>query len=119
MTVKKMRDVREINSQFQVVSCKSVYNYIIGRPFIAALNVMGSPIHLKLKFHNRQGGPITVKTGLSGAKRIYRALKHDQKEEECKSMNISITSLIGQLRDMNIFPPTYKVGYLCQTNKSG
>lgn len=39
-----------VNLQFLSVPCKSIYNYIFGRPFAAILDVIASLVYLKLKF---------------------------------------------------------------------
>lgn len=75
-----MENVRTVNLHFLVVLDKSVYNYILGRPFVATLDVVTSLLHLKLKFHNLHNEPITVDEDLIGAKRIYNAFQQNQKE---------------------------------------
>lgn len=47
-----MKAIWEINSQFLVVPCISVYNCILRRPSAAMLDVVAFPIHLKLQYHN-------------------------------------------------------------------
>lgn len=58
-----------------MVSCKSVYNCILDRPFAAALDIVASPVHLKLKFHNLHGEPVIINVNLEGEKLIYHALQ--------------------------------------------
>lgn len=43
------KDIQVINFKFLVVLNMSVYNCILGRPFVAMLDVVGSLIRLKLK----------------------------------------------------------------------
>lgn len=50
--VGEKRDVRAIESMFLVVPFKRVYKYILDRPFMIALDVMESHVHIKPKFHN-------------------------------------------------------------------
>lgn len=71
------KDAWHVSSQFLVVPCRSVYNCILERPFAVTLNFVASPIHLKLKYHNLQGDPITIKVDLEWEKRIYQALQRD------------------------------------------
>lgn len=62
------KEIRKINLQSLIVHCKSVYNYILGRPFAAMLDVVASLVHLELKYHNLQGEPTTINTNLEGTK---------------------------------------------------
>lgn len=64
-----------MDSKFLVVPCKSIYKCILNRPFVLALDVLGSPIHLKFKFHNIHVKSITINSKLEGAKKIYQALQ--------------------------------------------
>lgn len=54
-------DVWAINSQLIFVPCRSVYNYILGQPFMAMFDVIALPVHLKFKYHNLQEEPNTTK----------------------------------------------------------
>lgn len=45
---------------------------------IATLDVVASLMHLKLKYHNLTGEPITINSNLKGETRIYEALQRDQ-----------------------------------------
>lgn len=58
-------------------------------------------MHLKLKYHNLHGEAITVNVGLEGAKRIYKALRRDQRDG--KNVEINIVSLSSQLKRMDIY----------------
>lgn len=69
ITVGKVRDVRTSKSQLLVVPCKSVYDWILGRPFVVALYVVSSPVHIKLKFHNLHGESVMFNVDLVGVKR--------------------------------------------------
>lgn len=66
--------------QFLVVHSRSVYNFIMRIPFTTTLDDVASLVHLKLKYHNLQGEPITVNVDLEGEKIIYQALQQDQWE---------------------------------------
>lgn len=50
------------------------------RPFVAIMDVGASSVYLKLKYHNLQGGPVTINVDLKGEKRIYQALQQYQGE---------------------------------------
>lgn len=65
---------RIMNVCFSVISCKNVYNDILGRPFLAALDVMASPVHLKIKYQNNSGRYVVFKDDLHGARRIKEAI---------------------------------------------
>lgn len=77
-----------------VVPCWSVYNYILGLPFAATLDVMASPDQLKMKYHNIHDEPVTINTDLIWAKRIYQALQHKKKEGEVTFMEINMSLMI-------------------------
>jgi len=47
---------------------------VFGRPTLAALDVVASTIHLKVKYHSEEGEIVTIKTDLSGVRRLYEAL---------------------------------------------
>lgn len=96
-------DIQTISLQFLVVLCKCVYNCLLGIPFAAALDVVVSPVYLKLKFHNLHGEPPTVNTNIEAAKMIYQAFHQDQIGS--KAMETYVAYLIGQLRSMDIQPP--------------
>lgn len=86
-----------------MVPCRSVYNCILGRLSTTTLDALTLSTHLKLKHYNLQGDPVTINVNLEGEKRIYQALQRDQGEG--KLMEINMTSIIGQLRSMSIYPP--------------
>lgn len=52
---------RTMNFLFFVVPCEIVCNGILGRSFLATLDVVASPVHLKMKYHNDAGHPSIVK----------------------------------------------------------
>lgn len=83
------KDTRKVNSQFLFVSCRSVYNCVLGRPFATMLNVVASPMHLKLKYQNLQGEMATIKADIDGKKRIYQALQKDQGEGVAMDINVA------------------------------
>lgn len=84
-----------IDPQFLLVPFRSIYNYILGRPFIATLDIVASLIHVKLKYQNFHNDLVTISVDLLGAKRIYKVLQHDQKEGEDKVMEINMAYLVG------------------------
>lgn len=43
---------RSANIYFLVVPCESVFKGFLGRPFIATLDMVASPVHLKIKYHD-------------------------------------------------------------------
>lgn len=90
VTLGEGRDIRTVNSQIPVVTYKSVYNCIMGRPFIGRLHAMASQVHLKLKYQYVCDKLVTINIDLSREKRIYRALQYDQKEDRGKSMEINV-----------------------------
>ena len=67
-------DTIVIDYQFLVVSSKSVYNGVLGWSFASLLDVIASPVYLKLKYHIVPNMLMIIRTNLSGAKRIYKYL---------------------------------------------
>lgn len=63
--------------------------------------------------------PTTISDDLSREKMIYKALQQDQKEGEAKIMEINVSFLIKQLRDVRIQLPTRKADRLGLTSRSG
>lgn len=63
--------------------------------------------------------PTKINSNLSGVNMIYMDLHHDQKEEEAKAVKIDVASLIRQLKDMIIQPPSSKEICLVQTSRNG
>lgn len=67
-----------IDLYFMVVSSKSVYNFILGKPFAATLDIMASPVHLKMKNHNLHDEHATICFDLSEENkytRLYNATR--------------------------------------------
>lgn len=87
-------------------------------PFTTSLDALVSTVHLKLKSLNIHIELIMINASLSRANRIYQALQHDLKKEECKAMEIDVTSLTSHLGDMNIFPPIGKTCHFSHASKS-
>lgn len=48
------KDIQTLSSQFIGIPYRSVYNYVLWRPFVAKLDIITSWVHLKLKYHNLQ-----------------------------------------------------------------
>ena len=55
-------------SSFLVISVISIDNCILGRPTLAALDAVTSTIHLKMKYHNKNG---EIYADLKGAARCH------------------------------------------------
>lgn len=91
--------------------CKRVYNYILNMPFVTTLDAMATPIHLKLKYHKVHDESVTICTGLSREKMIYKALQQDQKQGQFKAMEIIVAFLIMQLRDIAVKSLVGKANY--------
>lgn len=94
------RYLRSINMQFLVIPCKSLYNCVLGRPFTATLDIVASPIYLKLKYRNLHGDPTVLCVVLEASKRIHHVMPKDQ--VEAKTIEINVISLIYQLQNMNL-----------------
>lgn len=60
-------DERTIETTFLVVPVMSVYNSILGRPTLAALDVVALTVHLKMKYNGDNGEVVTIHTNLSSA----------------------------------------------------
>lgn len=80
---------------------------------------MASTVHLNLKYHNMDDESVTISSNLFGAKRIYKTMHHDQKEDESINLEINVTSLIKKFKDMVIQPPTRKAHHHIQMSRSG
>ncbi|KAI5447423.1 hypothetical protein KIW84_015036, partial [Lathyrus oleraceus] len=76
-----------INFLISCFLCRSVYNCILGRPFASILDIVASPVHLKLGYHNLQGELTTIKDDLEGVKRIHQALHKDRGEGIAKRIH--------------------------------
>lgn len=61
---------------------------------MVTLDVIASPGHLKLKYHNVHDEPITISADLYGLKIIYHALWKDQKEDKANSMENNVSFFI-------------------------
>lgn len=75
----------------------------MGRPFTVALNVVASPVHKNIKYHNIHGEPATLCADLEADKKIHHALQMDQ--EEGKTMEFNVTYLRYQIQNMNLCTP--------------
>lgn len=67
---------RIVKMCFLVIPCKkkSVYNAILGRWFLGALDVVASTIHLKMKYHIILDESIVIPTKLCGAHLIHEII---------------------------------------------
>lgn len=70
----KGEDERSMRVYFMVISCESVSNCIIGRPFLATLDVVTSSIHLKMKYHISGDKTIIIFVDMCSARRIHEAI---------------------------------------------
>lgn len=110
------RYTRTVDLQFHMVPCKSTNICILGRSFVATLEVMASPIYFKLKYHNVQDESMTICVDLFGGKIIYnKALQHRQKKDKRKVVGMNIASVIAELIKMKIKPSVIKVNYYDRT----
>lgn len=92
--------LKSISTKFLVIPCKSLYNHILGRPFTTVLDVVTSPMHLKLKYHNLHKELVVLCTYLDMAKKIHHALQKDHGNN--MTMEINMISLNYQLKNMNL-----------------
>lgn len=65
-----------------VVPRKSVYNCILDTVFVATLDALASPIHIKLKYNNVHDDSVIICADLYGERRIHKTLQHDQKKDK-------------------------------------
>lgn len=65
--VREGKDKRIMNLYLLVIHCKSVYDFILGRSFLASLDAMASTVHLKLKYHNDSRELVVILIDLRGA----------------------------------------------------
>lgn len=52
---------------FLIIPYNTVYNVILGKPFLATLDAMSSTVYMKVKHHNNIGEPIVISTYLRRA----------------------------------------------------
>lgn len=90
--VEEDRDLWFIKTQFMVIPVRAFYSCILGRAFFAVLDVVPSPVHLKLKYHNLHEESAVLCTNLEAAKKIHHVLLRDQEKGTTKEINK--TSLI-------------------------
>lgn len=91
--VEDSKDIWFVDSKFHVVAYRSVYNFILWRPFATTLNVVASSVYLKLKQHNLQRESVAINVDLEGANIIYQAFHKDQ--WKWKAMKTNMASLTG------------------------
>lgn len=56
-----------------IIPVVSIYNCILGRPTLAALDVATTTVHLKMKYHNRNRDVATLYVDLKVAARCHRS----------------------------------------------
>lgn len=88
MTLGEERGVREIDSQFLVVPCKSVYDCILDMPFAATLYVVAFPFHLKMMFHNIYFEPVTINIDFLNEENLPCSVRNPER----KGVQIHVTS---------------------------
>lgn len=103
ISVGKEKEIWEVNSQFLVVPCMSVYNCILGWPIASTLDVVASLVHLNLEYYNLQGESTAISADVEEGKRIYKAFQKYHGEGIAMEMNV--TSLTRKLNRMGIHPP--------------
>lgn len=59
---------------FLVIPYKNIYNGLLGRSFLAALNEVASMVHLKMEYHNSLGELVVIATNLRGAHLIHETM---------------------------------------------
>lgn len=74
VSVREGNNKRIVCACFLVVLCESVYNDILGRSFLEALDVVASTVHLKMKYHNNLGKSLVIAIDLRRAHLIYEAI---------------------------------------------
>ncbi|CAL5183272.1 unnamed protein product [Lathyrus oleraceus] len=62
---------------FLVIRCKSAFEGILGRSFLARLNIVYSTFHLKIVYHDEEGILVTVGENLQEARRVGRIIRKD------------------------------------------
>lgn len=60
-----------------MVPCESVYNCILGRPFLTPLDALASTIHLNMKYHNCFDEPTIIQGDLRRAHLIHETISKD------------------------------------------
>lgn len=82
VSLREERYLQSINTLIVVITCRSLYNYILGRPFTTMLNVVASPMHLNLKCYNFHREPVVLRANLEWTKNIHHALHISTKREQ-------------------------------------
>lgn len=59
---------------FLVIPYKNIYNGLLGRSFLAALNKVASMVHLKMEYHNSSYELVVIATNLRGAHLIQETV---------------------------------------------
>lgn len=77
-------------SYYSLQECLQLYPVKV---IATTLDVVASFVHLKHKYHNLQGEPVTINADLEGVRRIYQSLYKYQGEG--MAMDINVASLIG------------------------
>lgn len=70
----RKRDASTVDIQLMVVSCKTIYNCILGRSSIVVLDTLASIIQLKMKYHNVHDKAVTICVDLEGAHGFHKVI---------------------------------------------
>lgn len=107
--------VSNVNLKFLVVPCKNVYNYILIRPFAEALDMLASPVHLKLKFQNLYSELVTINVNLTRSNKIYQACNMIENKESVMQRDKS--SFPHQTTKEHEHPTSHKYNKLHRPSK--
>lgn len=77
VSLKEERDARMVDVHFFYDPLKNVYNYIFGKPFFVALNIVTSIINVKMKFHNTHDELVIIHAEFTRSHQIYETLLKD------------------------------------------
>lgn len=66
---------RKVIPNIMVISCRSMFKGILGRPFLARLDAVASLVHLKVTYHDEEGGPTVVSFEVDEAKWIKEIIQ--------------------------------------------
>lgn len=83
-----------------VARYKSIYKWIIGKPFTTTLDAISSPFHLNLKKYNIHNEPVMINADFSEVKRSYKTLYQDYKERKGNILETNVASLVRKLQYM-------------------
>lgn len=94
VTVGEREDTRTNYFHFLVVPYRSIYNFLIGMPFIVILDAVASLVQVNLKYHNVHDEMVMINVELSRAEMINKPLHQYQNEGKGIDIEINIASLV-------------------------